>query len=268
MPVCRYINLDAASARRASLEASFAAADPRGWRLERFPALGPGHKGLSGPISPAAQGCFHSHGEALAASLSDDEPVMIVEDDAVFAPDTFAAIDDLLAQPADWDLLLTEAAILDAALMVNLARARNALAAKGQAGVRDLKDRPFAGASSYVVRGAAKRKVAEALAAGDLSRPVDLYLRDLSHAGRLKIAVAVPFLTSLAPAAAASQIGADDPAWDRPTYLFRRYMFAGRDLAALAPEADALLAEAEPEGRVLAAVIAAITSPGFRGRRR
>ncbi|HEY8572165.1 hypothetical protein [Phenylobacterium sp.] len=268
MPVCRYINLDAATDRRRAVEASFAAAEPHGWRLERFAGLGPGYKGMPSPLRPGAQGCFHSHREALAASLADDEPVMVMEDDVAFAPRTFAAVGQLLAQPGDWDLLLTEGAILDAALMVTVARARNSLAAEGRFGVMDLKDRPFAGATGYVVRGSSKRKVWEALAAADLSRPIDLYLRDLSHDGRLKVALAIPYLTTLAPAADASQIVGDDPAWDRPIFLFRRYMFLDRDLDALAREAQALTAMAEDEGRVLGGVIAAVTSPGFRGRRK
>lgn len=268
MPACLYINLDAADARRRSLEASFAAAEANGWRLERFAALGPGYKGMAGKIAPGAQGCFHSHREALASRLAGDEPVMIVEDDALFARDAFAGAERLLAQPGDWDILLLEAAILEPPVMVNLARARDALAPRGEVGATDLRKLQFAGAVGYVVRGAAKEKVHAALAQADLSRPYDLYLRDLCQAGRLNIAVAIPFLVTLSPEGDASQIRKENPVWDRPVFLFRRYMFQDRDLPALIPEAEVVFAAADPEGRVLGAALAAVTSPSRRAWRR
>lgn len=262
MPTCLFINLDAAEGRRRSVEASFAAAEPHGWRLQRFPALGP--QGRPSPLPPGAQGCFHSHCEAVAAGLSDDAPLMVIEDDSLFARACFAGVEALLAKPDPWDLLLSDAIVLDPALMVNMGRARNAFAARGAFAAVDLRDRLFAGASGYVVRGGSKRKVAEAFAAGDLCKPIDLHLRDLCQQGVLKVAAAIPFLTSQAPAAEVSQISGEDPAWDRPNFLFRRYMFLDRDLDALMPEAEALIAGAEPEGRALAAVVAAYASPGFR----
>lgn len=265
MPTCLFINLEAAEGRRRGVEASFAAAEPQGWRLERFPALGP--KGGPSPLTPGAQGCFHSHCEAVASHVSDDQPLMVIEDDSLFARACFAGVEALLAKPDPWDLLLTDAIILDPALMVNMGRARNAFAAKGALAAVDLQGRAFVGASGYVVRGGSKRKVAEAFAAGDLTQPIDLHLRDLCQRGVLKVAAAIPFLTSQAPAAEVSQITGGDPDWDRPNFLFRRYMFLDRDLDALMPEAEALSAQAEPEGRALAAVIAAYASPGFRKQR-
>ena len=57
MPRCVYINLPSAHARRAAVEASFAAAEPRGWTLHRFEALGPAEVAeVPGELGPGEKG--------------------------------------------------------------------------------------------------------------------------------------------------------------------------------------------------------------------
>jgi GR25 family glycosyltransferase involved in LPS biosynthesis len=94
-----FINLPAAEDRRRSIEASFDAAQTDGWSLHRFEALGPDDVAdVPGALSPAEKACFASHRTALGQHLDGDDHVLIVEDDAVFAPQAFGVLDALLAQ--------------------------------------------------------------------------------------------------------------------------------------------------------------------------
>jgi hypothetical protein len=259
-----FINLDGSKERRAAVEASFARAPHEGWTLERFPAVAPGPR-TTGAMPLGAQGCFLSHLDVLAASLDDEAPVFIVEDDVVFSKETFGLVGQLLSARHEWDLLFTDAIVLELTLLARMARQRRELMAEGRRVLFNAAAEPCAGSTAYVVRGPAKRRLYEALQESDLSRPYDLYLRGLMHQGRFRAGLVFPFVTSVAPAGDRSQIDAADDrdVWRATLNLFRRLMFVERDLDQCRRDAEALLANADEEGRVLGAVVAGLTSPGF-----
>ena len=270
MKACVFINLPAATDRRESVEASFAAAQASGqaagWSLHRFEALAPADIADSpGAISPAEKACFASHRDALGEHLEGDDPVLIAEDDAVFAPQAFGVLDGMLAQAGDWDILYTDAALCDFNLMVHLASRRDAMAARGEYLPVDLKGRSFFGATAYAVRGASKRRLHAALAAaGALDQPYDLFLRDLIHAGAFKAAVVFPFVTSLSPEADGSQIQAGETAvFDQTLNAYRRLMYAARDIDQCRADAERLAAQTNEASRLVGGVFAAIVSPAF-----
>jgi glycosyl transferase family 25 len=67
----------------------------------------PGHRKRTGrrPI-PAEIGCYLSHLEAIDAFLATDHPHgLILEDDAVFAPDFVAVVEAALEHAGSWDVL-------------------------------------------------------------------------------------------------------------------------------------------------------------------
>jgi hypothetical protein len=266
MKACVYINLAAARNRRESVEASFAAAAAGDWTLERFEALGLADvAAIPGAISPAEKACFASHRAALAQHLDGDEPVLIVEDDAVFAPQAFGGLDGMLAQAGDWDILYTDAALCDFNLMVHLASRRDAMAARGEYLPVDLKGRSFFGATAYAVRGSSKGRLHAALTVAEaLDQPYDLFLRDLINSGAFKAAVVFPFVTSLSPEADGSQIqGGETAAFDQTLNAYRRLMYAARDLRQCRADAERLAAPTDEASRLVGGVFATIVSPGF-----
>jgi GR25 family glycosyltransferase involved in LPS biosynthesis len=266
MKACVFINLPAAQDRREGVEASFAAAAAGDWALQRFEALGPTDvAALPGAITPPEKACFASHRAALAQHLEGDDPVLIVEDDAVFAPQAFGVLDGMLAQAGDWDILYTDAALCDFNLMVHLASRRDAMAARGEYQAVDLKGRSFFGTTAYAVRGASKRRLHAALTAIDaLDQPYDLALRDLIHAGAFKAAIVFPFVTSLSALADGSQIqGGETAVFDRTLNAYRRLMYVARDLDQGRADAERLAEHTDEASRLVGAVFAAIVSPAF-----
>ncbi len=202
MKACVYINLPAAMDRRASVEASFAAAQASGqtagWSLCRFEARGPADvEATLGAITPAEKACFASHRDALGQHLEGDDTVLIAEDDAVFAPQAFAVLDALLAQQPNLDVIYGDV-VCDFNLMVHLASRRDGMIARGEYEAIHLAGRPYFAALAYVVRGAAKRRLHAALSAmAELDQPYDIALRGLCHGGRFRMAVAFPFLATV-----------------------------------------------------------------------
>jgi GR25 family glycosyltransferase involved in LPS biosynthesis len=267
MKSCVFINLPAAEDRRGSVEGSFAAAQTADWRLERFEALAPPDvAGIPGALRPAEKACFASHRAALGGCLQDEDPVLIVEDDAVFSPQTFGVLDGLLARGGDWDLIFTDAALCDFNLMVHLASRRDGMTARGEYLPVDLMGRSYFGATAYAVRGSSKRRLHAALAeAVTLDRPYDLFLRDLIHSGEFKAAVAFPFLTSLSPQADGSQIqGGEARVFDTTLNAYRRLMYVARDLDQCRADAERLCAaNGDEASRMVGDVFATIVSPAF-----
>lgn len=228
-----YINLDPATDRRANVEAAFRAADPTGPDPIRIPASGPeATAGLAGSITPAEKACWLSHRRAIEATLADDAPVLIVEDDVRFSARTFPILAALAAADTPWDVLYTDVILTDVSPMVAFARDWSPLANAGNFRLHDLSKLPFVGAAGYVVRGHAKRKLLAALdSLPPFDRAYDVALRDLIHAGALDGRAVFPFLTAPSADADASAIQPSRlQLREQMINAFRRLMFVDRDL--------------------------------------
>jgi GR25 family glycosyltransferase involved in LPS biosynthesis len=266
MKACVFINLPDATDRRQGVEASFAAAQGGDWTLHHFQALSPTDVAATpGAITPTEKACFTSHRAALAQHLEGDDPVLIVEDDAVFSPQAFATLDALLAQNPDWDVIYPDAALCDFNLMIQLASRRDRMAERGEYLTVDLAGRSYFGATAYLVRGSAKRRLHAALSATELNQPYDLALRDLCHSGQFRMAVAFPFLTSVSALADGSQIqGADTQVFDTTLNAFRRLMYVARDLDQCRRDAERLQDLTIGDTASMAGdIFATIVSPAF-----
>jgi len=266
MKTCVFINLPAATERRRSLEASFAAAEPSGWTLRRFEALGPADVAdIAGSIRPAEKACFASHRAVLGQHLEDEDDLYIVEDDALFSPQALAVVDAILSRFTSWDVLFTDTVTSDLVLMVRLAKRWEEMVAGGQYEVQDLSRRMFFGSSAYVVRGTSKRALHDLLSAEvELNQPYDLFLQALASRERSRMGVCFPYVTTVADHADASQIEATSAVIGRTLNAFRRLMFVARDLPALRREVDQLQADyADDASRVMGGIFAAIASPAF-----
>ncbi len=270
MKACVFINLPAAEDRRQSVETSFAAArasgQAAGWSLHRFEALGPADMAsVSGAISPAEKACFASHRDALGQHLEGDEPVLIAEDDAVFAPQAFAVLDALLARQPAPDVIYGDT-VGDFNLMVQLAGQRDGMMSRGEYQAIDLAGRPYFAALAYVVRGSAKRRLHDALTAmTEFNQPYDIALRGLCHSGAFRMAVAFPFLATVSSLADGSQIQTrDGGVFDATLNAFRRLMFAARDVDQCRADIARLEAAADGETALLTgALFSVMASPAF-----
>jgi len=270
MKACVFINLPAAADRRQSVEASFATAQASGqaagWSLHRFEALGPADVAdIPGAISPAEKACFASHRDALGQHLEGDDPVLIAEDDAVFAPQAFAVLDALLAQQPGLDVIYGDV-VCDFNLMVHLASRRDAMVARGEYEAIDLTGRPYFAALAYVVRGSAKRRLHTALSATtELDQAYDIALRGLCHSGQFRMAVAFPFLATVSSLADGSQIQTrGDGVFDATLNAFRRLMFVARDVEQCRADIARLQAGVEGDtARLTGALFSVMASPAF-----
>lgn len=257
-----YINLDSATARRAQLEAGFGRVAHPGWKLERFSAIAASAAAaIPGRLEPQHKGCFASHRQLIADNLGDEQPLLVLEDDALFSRATFPVLNAMLSAAGDWDVLLTDVALFDAAVMTDFARLRDAHVRDGRYITFALRNVHFAGATAYLVRGSAKAKLHRVLAAAtSLDLPYDIFLRQRSDAGDLKIMGCFPFVTSISPAADVSQIrtGAADLHL-QVIDAFRRLMFVERDVDACRSAVERIDAQLDDSARLFGVLLGAMT---------
>lgn len=266
-----YINLEAATARRVSVERNVAEHLPPHWRVERFAAIDTAAaRARPGSLRDPDKACNLSHRGVIERSLQHDEHVMVLEDDVLFGPRSAANIESAVASlpEGSWDVLYTDICVPELQSMLELIRFRRQLIATGQATFLDLAQMQFAGATAYIVNRNAKTKLLAMIdRQRSLDQPYDLFLRDRFAARELNARVMFPFPTSLSEHADASSIqtagGLTDYVWN----AFRRLVWADRDLAQVkrlldAKPADAADDEAELAGRLVALQL----SPQFRMR--
>lgn len=213
-----YINLDTASLRQKTIEASFNLAARPGWQLRRFPAVAVTEPSYDGPrlrhvgtgrrLSIGEEGCYLSHRTLIDSPDRGDKPFMVLEDDAVFAPPSVNLIDGFMnsGQAAEWDLIFTDVIIPDPTGMINLFRLKQTLQF-GQIQILNLYNRPFAGASAYIVMPRGVKILRQHLNDPTLeSIPYDMAIRSLIYGRQVKACVLFPFPTTVGDTARASQI--------------------------------------------------------------
>lgn len=254
-----FINLETASARRVQVEAGFAAVPHEGWSLARFAAVTAAEMSEApGALRPAEKACFESHRRLIGQHLDDQAPLYVLEDDVAFSKAAFPVLAAMAQAPGDWEVLFTDAAFLQAGYLVQAARDWERLTAAGQVQLVPLKGAAFVGATAYLVRGSAKAKLHGLLQAVEtLDRPYDIVLRDLVAAGALNAAVTLPFLTTLSPDAADSQIQVGTDLQLRAFDAFRRLTFIERDLDASRRAIEAIGAELPEADRLAGTLLAA-----------
>ncbi|HUN24810.1 MAG TPA: glycosyltransferase family 25 protein [Steroidobacteraceae bacterium] len=275
---CFYINLDRACERREQIERSFGLHHAAGWRLHRFAARGVRHvreSAVIGAASEAAKACFLSHREVIRASLQDQRPIFVLEDDAVFGTQTCAAIERHLAGASmpPWDILFTDALFPDIATMASLVRMRQRWQYQRVedqvAGyfLIDMAKVNFASSTAYIVNGQSKSNVVQQLeSAKQVDAPYDLFLRRLVHGGRLKALSIFPFVTTLSANADSSQIqkvgaAATDLIWN----TFRRLMWTDRSLAQEQAALERIGRElCDEDSRSIGTIFAGMTSRRFQ----
>lgn len=213
-----YINLNAASDRRVSLETNFREFAPPAWKLTRVQAIETGEiekRNLQGRIRTSEIACLLSHRKAIATSLLENDHSYIVEDDALFGPSTFDQIGKLaVLNDNSVDLVFTSALLPDLNALNQLFLLRRSLLEKKEVCLFDLSKVAFAAADAYIVRKDSKVKLLNLLdriASYDL--PYDLLLRSWIHQKLLTAVLVFPCISSLSALADASNNGNAHPTW-------------------------------------------------------
>jgi GR25 family glycosyltransferase involved in LPS biosynthesis len=275
---CLYINLDEQVARRTALEANFnhcmdALGEPakQDWQLERVPAVDmPWVEAMAVPgrITLREKACFLSHRQALASQLESGDHAWVMEDDTVLSPNTFSVLGQSLdTLPQNWDILFTDVCIYEAPAMLRMMALRNQFEHSRTIQCLDLRDWPFAAASSYIVNKKSKQKVLDLLSASsELDLQIDLLFRALCHQGALQAQMYFPFITSLSDHAEYSQIQLADNSLTGLTWnTLRRLMWVDRSIEACTPALQTIQSQVlDDEAMAYATILAAAQSKKFR----
>jgi GR25 family glycosyltransferase involved in LPS biosynthesis len=203
-----YINLDRSVARREHVDAQLAELGLRD-RYIRFPAVDGTKLPAGGNLRPGERGAFLSHSRALDEARARGGYVHILEDDALLSEHVRPVIEEAIATKLfeRFDLLFTDMMVsCHLGMLKSLKSAFDTFGKRAPGPIKlnelqpiDLKQQNFACMTSYVV-GAGSTERLGALYRQEIERgprlPVDLFVRDCVHAGKLKAACLFPFLTS------------------------------------------------------------------------
>jgi hypothetical protein len=282
-----YINLDRSVDRRLRFEENLARLSLAS-RYSRFPAIDGRTlpKGQS-PLSPGQLGCFHSHARALKEAQGRGMHAHILEDDAILCEHTEPVIADAIAARLfdHFDIVFTDTFVdCEFALLKGMKDAfdkTNGVASRplrlSDFQILDLSRRNFACLTSYVVGTRSMDRVLtlyrQELALGART-PVDLFIRDLVHAGKLRAACIFPFVTGLAlEDIVGSTIDERGERLEKPSVMvfaaLRYSFFLGRDLAYAKREMDAATKPRrtpdDPHRELIMQAIDYVISPDFEG---
>jgi GR25 family glycosyltransferase involved in LPS biosynthesis len=161
---CVYINLDNATARRESIEASFQKHNSRGWILNRFSATDAGYvrrNYIAGGMRDEEKACFLSHKEIIKRNADLGDHLFILEDDACFGSQSMVIIDNLVNKclpEHSWDILFTDVGVNSIPGMLQLINMRNTFSSTHLFQTIDLLTMDFLGATSYVINKNSIRK--------------------------------------------------------------------------------------------------------------
>ena len=272
---CFFINLDAAAQRRHSVETNFARTRNAGWSLTRIAAIDAAYveaNAIGGSSSPPEKGCFLSHRKALEESMSDDEAVFILEDDAMFGSDTCNIVEQLpaFAKDMEWDIVFTDLVVPEIGDMAALVTMRHELADKKEIRLIDLRRMSFGGSTAYIVKGTSKRRLLDLIASqAEIDEPYDLFLRKMIHRGNIRGLLCFPFITSTSDWSHLSSIQSDnenkpgarkaDLVWS----LFRKLTWIERDIKSHRNALSMIDQGLTEEDRAFALLWAAQSAKGF-----
>jgi GR25 family glycosyltransferase involved in LPS biosynthesis len=205
-----YINLDAATERRTSIEANLREFAGSEHQIHRVPAYDQAFvqtHNISGSLRATQKACILSHIKAIELSLNDAGPSLILEDDAIFGAHTASLLTQLANAFDERDIVFTDLCIPIASSMMRLYSLYRKF--KQQVAIFNTQDFEFAGATAYTVNARSKEKLLDFFRSQKtLDLPYDIVLKMLIHNGTLTSGFVFPFITSVSPHSDVSQIPA------------------------------------------------------------
>lgn len=254
-----YLNLDRSGARRERIEAMLSEAGLAGSYTRVSATDGNTMRFPNPTLKEGEIGCFSSHYRIFADNIGTAAPIHVIEDDIVLSKHMEATLDQAIDEKVldEYDLIFT-----DVHIPVDLAHIKmfkkcydmvvkqdksGAIASRTFGTMNLIVVPEFASATSYLINPKALKKLTalcEAELKAGAKKPVDLFLRDLCHAGHIRCGCFMPFLTSIQnDGFAASTIGHDD--LDQKElfghYLVRKAFYADTNMEELLQEAKKLL---------------------------
>jgi GR25 family glycosyltransferase involved in LPS biosynthesis len=191
-------------------------------------------------------GLWLTHEKLIEANRTSDAHLHIMEDDAFLPKDAMSSFPAVLERAEknfpDWDLLFTEIYLqMGVSLFRLVAKAKEAFDNNRQVGLAPLKQIPFAGTSSVFINRRSLDKYFRLMKGNWVKGyPIDLYLRSLVAGGALNAVITLPFLTTLSPTTAESDIRGELNASHLVLNIYRRAAFKDADIPALNREIEEL----------------------------
>jgi GR25 family glycosyltransferase involved in LPS biosynthesis len=236
-----FINLERSVDRRLRLEAQLRRFNLQE-RYSRFTAFD-GHASTDavGTVTTSEHACFRSHYMALESASSKGATVHIMEDDVELTPQLEQIICsfDNGGSFDDFDIVFTDTGVALNTELVQYYKSLFDAYRRGQppkVGVIDINERYLWGSESYLVPSRAVNKVLSILRNGldaGPQLPVDIFLRQEAHAGRLRLGCIFPFITSVQlDEVGRSTLGhtTEHLILRQGIHLLRYSFFVGRDL--------------------------------------
>jgi len=236
-----FINLDRSVERRQRLEAQLRKFNLQE-RYSRFAALDCyGSSDAVGGVTTSEHACFRSHYLALESASTKGVTVHIMEDDVELTPQLEQIICSFDSGGSfdDFDIVFTDTAVALNSELVQHYKSLFDAYRRGQppkVSVIDIKNRYQWGSESYLVPSKAIVKVLSILRRGleaGPQLPIDLFLRQEAHAGRLRLGCIFPFITSVQlDEVGRSTLGRtkEHLTFRQGIHLLRYSFFVGRDL--------------------------------------
>jgi hypothetical protein len=259
-----FINLDRSADRHATMLRQLEALGLTE-RYRRYAATD-GRGLAAGAIQPAELGCFLSHAGVLDQAAP-GRCLHVLEDDTLLSPLMAPCLDSLLERGCldDFDLILTDTWVAREHIQLFTDLFDN----WATMGVLSLVEASrinfrFATLASYLISASAIGKLhdlyASELRAGP-RLPVDLFIREMVRLGRLKAAIAVPFVTSVhLDSAETSTISVTPAAIRVPNLLMRQAFFVGRDFEKMTAVFSELLRQPVPSADLMDRLTEFVTS--------
>ena len=181
---CFYINLDKSINRKINIENNFLENNTSAWTLTRFSAIDVMYvenNKIEGALRANEKACFLSHKFVIKENINCEEPILVMEDDAIFGKSTCAILDNFIkgSDKFEWDILFTDVGV-GPEVMLDLINLRKRLSINQENTLLDLAKLQFFGATSYILNPKSLKKVFNLLDENVLLNiPYDLYLRSL-----------------------------------------------------------------------------------------
>ena len=231
-----FINLDSCVERKRFVESNFSSAANKQKNITRIDAVDTAyiatHK-VAGILRDNEKACYLSHCKAIEASITHNDHVFIAEDDVLFCERSTQVTETVInsIKSSAWDVIYTDICFPHLDIMLDLFVRRRVFDQDSKIHLINLVNKRFTGATAYIINKASKQKVLDLLRTNSIDTPIDLALRQLFHAKKIKGHALFPFTTSLSMYAENSQIQAEDDLV--PDFLFnafRRLVWLGRDI--------------------------------------
>jgi len=212
-------------------------------RYERWDAVDGKAAAANHPtkLDPGNLGLWLSHERLLNAAPA-DKHIHILEDDAILGRNAVAVLDDMLTymdeSPRSWDLLFTDVFLQPRTdLFVMFLNQVREFGQKRNYSLLDLAKIDFAGTASMLINKNSIQKYLGVVTSNwSVGAPIDIFLRDAIHKGKLNAYVSVPFVTSISAESNSSDIRGNMDRSRRVCDMLRRGLFQEANVEGLLAE--------------------------------